>query len=91
VLTDKQNMSKLIVGRIEMVLIDKRMAHFILRNSYPKKLNSFDSTATLKDESYYLAISKNAKNYKQKRDAFNLGLPKLKENGVLEAIIKKYN
>ena len=91
VLTDEQNMSKLISGRIDMVLIDKRMAHFILRNNHPKKLNSFDSAATLKDESYYLAISKNAKNYKQKHDAFNLGLTKIKENGVLKAIIKKYN
>jgi len=91
VLTDEQNMSKLILGRIDMVLIDKRMAHFILRNSHPEKLNSFDSAATLKDENYYLAITKNAKNYKRKRDAFNLGLAKIKENGVLEAIINLYN
>jgi polar amino acid transport system substrate-binding protein len=90
VLTDEKNIKKLILGRIDMALIDKRMAQFILRKNHPEQQHLFDSVGTLKNENYYLAISKNTSNYKQKLEAFNLGLAKIKENGILAKIIRKY-
>ena len=84
VLTDEQNIKKLISGRIDIALIDQRMAQFILKKKYPEQQHSFDSAGTLKSERYYLAISKNSDNYLQKLADFNLGLAKIKANGVLE-------
>jgi polar amino acid transport system substrate-binding protein len=91
VLTDEQNINKLILGRIDIALIDKRMAKFILRKNHPEQQYSFNSAGILKNEKYYLAVSKNSNNYKQKLADFNLGLAKIKANGVLEKITSEYD
>lgn len=91
VLNDEKNIRKLILGRIDIALIDKRMAQFILRKNHPKQQYLFDSAGTLKNENYYLAISKAATNYQQKYQAFNKGLASIKKNGILEEIISRYN
>lgn len=90
VLSDEKNIKKLILGRIDVALIDKRMAQYILRKNHPKQQHLFDSAGTLKNKNYYLAISKNTGNYKKKLEAFNLGLAKIKDNGILAKIISRY-
>lgn len=90
VLTDERNIKKLILGRIDLALIDKRMAQFIMRKNYPKQQHLFGSAGILKNEFFYLAISKNTKHYLQKLKDFNLGLATIKTNGVLAEIINKY-
>jgi polar amino acid transport system substrate-binding protein len=91
VLNDEKNIKKLILGRIDLALIDKRMAQFILKKNHPEQIHLFDSAGTLKNENYYLAISKNTENYKQKIKVFNLGLANIKKNGILEKIISRYD
>ncbi len=91
VLNDEQNINKLVLGRIDIALIDKRMAQFILRKNHPEQQYLFNSAGILKNKKYYLAISKSSKNYQQKLTAFNLGLAKIKGNGILEKIINRYN
>lgn len=91
VLTDEQNIKKLVLGRIDLALIDKRMAQFIMQKHYPKQRATFDSAGTLTNEDYYLAVSKNTDNYLEKLAAFNQGLAIIQANGTLAKITKKYD
>ena len=88
--TDKQNINKLLLGRIDVALIDKRMANYIVKTEHPKYIGLFDWSAVLQSEKYYLAVSKKASDYQQKINDFNLGLQRITDNSTRAAIIKKY-
>jgi len=88
--TDRQNINKLILGRIDVALIDIRMANYLIKNEHPLLDGKFDWSGVLQNEKYYLAVSKKAANYQQKVTDFNLGLQQITDNGVRAAIIKKY-
>ena len=91
VLTDEQNLKKLISGRIDIALIDKRMAQFIMKRDHTAQQPLFDSAGVLKIENYYLAVSKNTTESQDKLAKFNLGLSIIENNGVLKKIIEKYD
>lgn len=91
VLNDEQNIKKLIAGRIDLALIDIRIAKYLIAKLYPNSTKLFDSAGVLKNEKFFLGISKNTINYQQKRKDFNRGLEIIKNNGVIDTILKKYN
>jgi len=74
--TDRQNINKLILGRIDIALIDKRMANYMIKNEHPLLDGKFDWSAVLQNEKYYLAVSKKSSNYQRKITDFNFGLQK---------------
>jgi len=88
--TDSQNISKLILGRIDLALIDKRMANYLIKTEHPKFFEKFDWSGVLQKENYYLAVSKTSPNYQQKVSDFNLGLKVITENGLRASIMNKY-
>lgn len=88
--TDRQNITKLIFGRVDIVLIDKRMANYIVNTEYPEHVKEFDWAGVLQREKYYLAISKLAEVYQQKLTDFNLGLKIITDNGTRAAIEEQY-
>jgi polar amino acid transport system substrate-binding protein len=89
--TDKQNISKLVFGRINLALIDKRVANYLIEINHPKFVGKLDWSGVLQKESYYLAVSKQSTNYQNKINDFNLGLDIITQNGTREAIINKYD
>lgn len=91
VITDEQNIKKLVLGRIELALIDHRMAVFIMNQHYPSLQKNFNSAGVLKSENYYLAIAKKTPNFREKLADFNQGLLIIKQNGTLKKIISQYD
>lgn len=90
VLTDEQNINKLVYGRIDLALIDKQIAKYIISKEHPDKKHLFDSAGTLKSENFYLGVSKHAEDSQAKLAAFNLGLRFIAKSGELEKIISQY-
>lgn len=88
--TDRQNLRKLIFGRIDLAIIDKRMAKYLIKKEYPKYLEKLDWSGVLQKENYYLAISKKSADYQQKIRDFNLGLQIITENGLRASILNNY-
>lgn len=88
--TDRQNINKLVLGRIDLALIDKRMADYLVKTEHPELAGQFDWSGVLQKERYYLAVSKQRQDYQQKVADFNLGLQIITDNGQRAAIIERY-
>ncbi|KAB8031039.1 substrate-binding periplasmic protein [Fluviispira multicolorata] len=90
--TDEQsNMRKLKLKEIDIALIDKNVALYFIQ----KNPNEFEDTFTiLKPEieisDLYMAFSKKALNSENKLKAFNKGLKEIKDNGLYDDILKKF-
>ncbi|MGY3916360.1 substrate-binding periplasmic protein [Aeromonas australiensis] len=89
--TDEQNIVKLYLGRVDLVLIDRGVASFLIDTKYPKFKNSLEwLQPPIETVSQHLAISKRTSNYKKKMEDFNLGLEKIEKEGLLEKIMTKH-
>lgn len=88
--TDEQNLHKLLADRIDLVVIDERMASYLMRKHYPEHKKDFDSAGVLQFEDFYLAMSKKGDNYYQKMIDFNNGLARITKNGKLQEINQRY-
>ena len=91
VVKDTQNLFKLYRKRIDLVLIDKGVAQYIINTQYPeyeKKLEWLEPALQVKPQ--YIAFSKKANNYERKLKDFNLGLIRLTEEGGVREIMNKH-
>lgn len=91
VLNDEQNIMKLIYGRIDIALIDQRIAKYLLAKNRPLQQHLFNSAGTIKVEDYYVGISKKTVDPLVKLSAFNRGLALIRKNGELDKIVARYN
>ncbi|WGL59821.1 transporter substrate-binding domain-containing protein [Pigmentibacter sp. JX0631] len=91
--SDEKNLILLDENKVDIVVIDKNVAHYYKRNS-PELLLSKNSfffiSPAIKSHKLYIAWSKSIKNYKDKNILFNNGLKKLIESGEYSKIIKFY-
>ena len=91
VTTDELNVRKLELGRIDLMLIDKYNASYLIRTKYPEFVEKIEWIEPLiKEEPQYLAISKKAPDSQQKVDDFNRGLKLIQEDGTIEKILAKH-
>lgn len=89
--TDKQNLLKLAVGRIDLAYTDKALGRYIIRTEalqHIKQLEWIDPAVEVLNQ--YLMLSKKTKDFKIKVEAFNLGLKKLSESGEMNKILAKH-
>ena len=89
--TDKQNLLKLAMNRIDLAMTDKKLGIYVIRSEIPEytdKLEWIDPPIEVVNQ--YLMISKQAKDFQQKMDAFNLGLKMLTESGEMKKIFSKH-
>ena len=88
---DIQNLKKLVANRVDLIIIDKGMAKYLIKTMLPEaqdKLEWLEPAIEISPQ--YLVISKQASDYQRKLDDFNRGLAQLMQEGGLEKIRTKY-
>jgi len=86
----EHNLIKLERGRVDLILIDKMVGEYLMQAK--KTLNREDYEwvgEPLEVTPQHIAFSKQVADYEAKRAAFNKGLKIIKENGVLDRILKE--
>jgi polar amino acid transport system substrate-binding protein len=90
--TDATNLKKLAAKRIDLILIDRGTATYILQHElreYREHLEAVEPPAEVLP--MHLIISKKAQDYQTKMDDFNQGLELLSAEGVVESIMRQHN
>jgi polar amino acid transport system substrate-binding protein len=88
---DVFNLKKLLGKRIDLVLIDKGVGMFLMKNQFPESQDAVEwLEPPLQVIPQYLGISKKTADSQQKLDDFNLGLKRISEDGTLQKILSSY-
>jgi len=90
--SDKLNLTKLAKERVDLILIDRAIAKYMLANElteYKDDLEAVDPPLTI--EYLYMLISKETADYQRKVDDFNKGLKALTAEGGVDEIMKRHN
>lgn len=88
---ESQNIGKLLLNRIDLVLIDKGVGRHILNTQYADKSAMVEwMSPAIEMAKQYLMISKKTDKYQQKLNDFNAGLNMLIEHNVVNKIMKKH-
>ena len=88
---DIQNLRKLESGWIDLVIIDKLVAQYLLRTQIPMSLDTLKwISPALSIEQNYVGISKKTPQAQKKLEDFNRGLALLKQEGRIKAILAEH-
>ncbi len=89
--SDKENLEQLYSGQVDLIIIDKFTADYLLKHelpwNYQIKLSFMPPALGYKE--LHLAIKKNHPKRKKLLKAFNTGLHKISRNGLLSQIIDR--
>lgn len=86
---DITNLRKLAGNRLDLVVIDKFVGNYLIKQEMPDKQDELEFvTPALEEKSLYLCISKKVPDAEAKMKAFNEGLKTIKVNGKLATIMK---
>ena len=88
---DATNLRKLVYGRIDLAVIDRRVAEHLIRTEYPdyaKKIEPMDPA--LADIPLFIAFSRKSPRMNQALAAFNKGLAAMRADGRIDALYKRY-
>jgi len=88
---DKENIEQLYNGKVDIIIIDKYTANYLLKNEFPWNYQikmSFMKPA-LGHKNCHVAIPKKIRHHKQLLEAFNKGLVTIRHNGLLGEIIDR--
>jgi ABC-type amino acid transport substrate-binding protein len=88
---DATNLRKLVYGRIDLAVIDRRVAEHLIRTSYPdyaSKIEPMDPA--LADIPLYIAFSRKSPRMNEALAAFNKGLAAMRADGRLAALYQRY-
>lgn len=90
--SDVFNIKKLYRKRLDLVLIEKKVALHILHSMPEEYLQSLEPMEpVLRADIQYIGFSKLAEGYLDKMNDFNKGLREIHENGGVDRIMKKHN
>ena len=88
---DIQNLGKLATGRLDLVIIDKYLAQYLVSNRMPESVDDFDWVRpSLSMEPNHVGISRKTPDAQLKLDGFNRGLAILEKEGRIQAIVKEH-
>ena len=88
---DATNLRKLVYGRIDLAVVDRRVAEHLIRTQYPAyagKIVPMDPP--LAEFPLYIAFSRKSPRHAEALAAFNKGLAKLRADGRLAAMHQRY-
>ncbi len=89
--SDEDLITKLVKGTVDMIIVDKIQAEYILKKKYPDKTEAFEFLEPpVEIYNQHLVISKKAKNPQKKINDFNHGLKMIIDDGTLEGIVKRH-
>ncbi len=88
---DLHNLRKLLVGRIDLALIDKGVAHYLLQTQLPAGLTELTWLEPAVTEiPLYAALSRHAPQAQANFAAFNAGLERMQKDGELDQLLKTF-
>jgi polar amino acid transport system substrate-binding protein len=88
---DATNLRKLVYKRIDLAVIDQRVAEHLIRTQYPDYASRLEPMQpALAENPLYIAFSLKAPNHAAARTAFDRGLARMKKDGRIDALYKKY-
>lgn len=89
---DEQNLRKLLKGRVDLIVIDKYTAQYILDTRMPEEkalLEFLEPPLAMK--SFHLLVSRNIKNSERTLHDFHRGLQEMVADGTMSRILQKHN
>ncbi|MEO6172301.1 MAG: transporter substrate-binding domain-containing protein [Arenimonas sp.] len=88
---DATNLRKLVYGRIDLAVIDRRVAEHLIRTEYPDYARRIaPMEPALAENTLYIAFSRKAPRMRESLATFNRGLAAMRKDGRLEALYKRY-
>ena len=92
VTTDKQNIHKLYLGRVNFTLIDELVGWNLIKVAYPEQVTAFSVTQKPESEdAFRIMVSRKYPNAKGLIKKFNEGLKVIKNNGNYQKIFQQYD
>jgi ABC-type amino acid transport substrate-binding protein len=89
--SDKQNLLKLLTGRIDLAVIDMYTAQHIIDTSIPQARGKLDFMMPPLDvKPLYVGFSKSRPGYHERLEAFNQALNELNQAGIVAQIYTKH-
>lgn len=89
--SDKLNLTKLAKGRIDLVLVDKALANYIIRKELPEYEGELVAVEPpLEVLPMYILFTRDAEKAQEKADALNKGLALLEKEGRVQEILKRH-
>jgi polar amino acid transport system substrate-binding protein len=89
VTSDETNLRKLHVGHIDLALIDKMVAQYLIKTKFPDYADDLEwMEPAIEVRPQYIAFSRKSKKCMEHLKDFNAGLKKLAESGELQAILQ---
>ncbi|MEZ5485559.1 MAG: transporter substrate-binding domain-containing protein [Lysobacteraceae bacterium] len=88
---DAANLRALVNGDIDLAVIDRHVADFLIRNHYPDYAERIEAmTPAIGELPLYVGFSKKSRRLQEALTAFNRGLEALRADGRLEALHQRY-
>lgn len=88
---DATNLRKLVYGRIDLAVIDRRVAEHLIRTDYPGYASKLEPMSpALAEIPLFIAFSRKAPRQRETLAAFNRGLAALRTDGRLAALHQRY-
>jgi ABC-type amino acid transport substrate-binding protein len=88
---DATNLRKLVYKRIDLAVLDQRVAEYIIRTQYPTYAAKLEPMLPpLAENPLYIAFSLKAPGHERARTAFNRGLTAMQKDGRLDALYQRY-
>ena len=90
--SDMRNLKKLFFKRVDLVLIGRELAKYLIRTGPEEYADTFEEIGKpLSVEQFHFGVSKKVPDYKNLTKEFNLGLESMRQDGSLEKILKDYS
>lgn len=88
---DATNLRKLVYGRIDLAVIDGRVAEHLIRSAYPAYASRIEAMAPpLAEKPLYIAFSRRSPRMREALAVFNRGLEAMRADGRLETLHQRY-
>jgi ABC-type amino acid transport substrate-binding protein len=88
---DATNLRKLVYKRIDLAVIDQRVAEYLIRTQYPDYAAKLEPMQpALADNPLYIAFSLKSPRHAAARAAFDRGLARMQKDGRVDALYKRY-
>ena len=88
---DATNLRKLVYGRIDLAVVDRRVAEHLIRTDYPDYAGKIEPMGpALADIPLYIAFSRKAPHMRTSLAAFNRGVAAMRADGRIDALYSKH-
>lgn len=88
---DEQNIRKLLKGRVDLIVIDRFVAHHILHTTLPEGISLLEFVEPpLAVKALHLLFSRAVEGYEQTVKDFHYGLQQISTDGTIQKILQKH-